>query len=477
MRNVFVIVFIVYGFCLNAQAPSRFYTKFGDGGDDIGYSVKQTLDGQYIVAGSTSSFGNTDVYLLKIDSMGLLIWRKNIGGINNDVGKSVVQLPDSGYVVAGFTNSYGAGGYDAYLIRTDKNGNVVWEKTFGGTDWDFAYDLVLTSSGNIAVVGTTSSFGSGQKDGMVLIFDYSGNLILQKFHGGTEDDELKSIITTSDGFLATVGYTNSKNDVNGDAYFLKLDLNGDTIFTRTFGNPGKGYLNDLIQFPSGDYIVVGAETYTNLPFTQSYRAFINSLANVFIWEGNSFTSDDDENWNSVTKSIAGSLRTSTLRDFYKVAFKKQGNIFSNSWDYYYPTIVNDFGGEEDEHLYCHEGTRDGGFICVGSTRSYNSLGEDVFIIKLDSSIINYSQIVGVKNDETFYRSPIIKIKENVVQIVSQKNNIPESIELVNIYGEVLLRINNISEIVEFDKTSLINSFYIIKFNYSNGYCLKTKILI
>lgn len=195
------------------QPPSRFYTKFGGNGIDIGYSAKPTLDGQYIIVGSTSSYGagNTDVYLVKLDSMGNIMWQKTYGGFLNDVGKAVIQVADSGYFIAGFTNSYGAGGYDSYLIRTDKMGNLIWQKTYGGLDWDFATDLVYTPDGNLAVVGNTSSYGSGKKDGFALKYDFLGNLIWQKLFGGIEDDELKAIITTNDNYLAAVGYTQSNN--------------------------------------------------------------------------------------------------------------------------------------------------------------------------------------------------------------------------------------------------------------------------
>ena len=94
MKNIFLIQFILFSFVLLGQPPKRFYTKFGGNGIDIGYSAKPTLDKQYIVAGSTSSYGagNTDVYLVKVDSMGVPIWAKYFGGFNNDVGKCDIQL-------------------------------------------------------------------------------------------------------------------------------------------------------------------------------------------------------------------------------------------------------------------------------------------------------------------------------------------------------------------------------------------------
>jgi len=113
-----------------SQPPKKFQTKFGDGGYDVGYDVKQTYDKGYIITGSTSSFGkgNTDVYLLKIDSMGQKVYEKSFGGYNNESGKSIIELPDSSIVIAGFTSSFGFGGYDIYLVKADKYGSLIWEK-------------------------------------------------------------------------------------------------------------------------------------------------------------------------------------------------------------------------------------------------------------------------------------------------------------------------------------------------------------
>ena len=477
MKKGLLIIILFSVFFVNAQPPSRFYTKFGGNGDDVAYSAKPTLDRQYIIAGSTSSYGsgNTDVYLVKLDSMGQIIWHKMFGGFGNDIGKSVIQLADSGYVIAGFTNSFGAGGYDAYLIKTDKNGNLIWQTTFGGLDWDFANDLVLGSDNNIYVTGYTNSFGA--KDGFVVKYDLGGALLWQKYYGGTQNEELRSIIKTNDNFLAAAGYTESYGDILGDHYLLKVDLNGDTIFTKKFGNPGKSVLNDLVQYPNGDYILVGAETYTNLSFTQSYRAYTNSTANALIWQGNSFTSDDNEGWMSVTKSIFGSARTSTLRDFYKNGFKKQGNIFSNTWNDFYPTIVNEFGGNEDEHLYSNEGTKDGGFICVGSTNSFDSQGKDIFFIKLDSAIINYSTIVGMPVQVEKDIRPLIKVKESAIQIVLNSNHIPLSIEVFGINGEFFMKLENLIETIDIDKQAFKSSVYVFKFNYADNNSIVTKVFI
>ncbi len=476
MRRTLILLFIFSTAILNSQPPSRFYTKFGGNGDDIGYSGKQTLDGQYIVAGSTSSYGNgnTDVYLVKVDSMGMLLWEKYIGGFGNDVGKSVIQLADSGYVITGFTNSFGAGGYDAYTIRTDKNGNVIWQKTFGGLDWDFASDLVLGSDGNIFVVGNTVSFGAGKKDGFVLKYDLLGNLIWQKFYGGIENEELRSIIKTNDNFLATVGYTESRGEINGDGYFLKLDLNGDTLFTKTFGGPYKDYANDLVQKAYDDYIIVGARTYSINGFTHSLVYSYGSQGNL-TWDNSFYSSTADEYWASVTNSKLDTLNTGFIRDVPVPIVKMQGNIFVTH-NAVYPYVVNSFGGGDDEAFFSIEGTRDGGYFISGWTLSYGSLGKDIYIIKLDSTIITYESIVAIKGNYLDNKPEFYYQDNNSVNIRFYNSKAPELVDLIDLNGKSLRKYSVQDEELKINLSDFNNSIYIIRFKYKDGSYYTTKLI-
>ncbi|HRG02346.1 MAG TPA: hypothetical protein PKZ75_14605, partial [Bacteroidia bacterium] len=201
MKQIVLIIFLFVSFLLKAQPPSKFYSTYGGNGYDVGYSVKQTLDGGYIIAGSTSSFGqgNTDFYLLKLDSLGQKKFETSFGGYSNEIAKSVIQLSDSSFVIAGYTSSFGIGGYDIFVVKADKNGNLIWQKTFGGNDWDFAYNIELNSDGGFIICGTTYSFGYGNADGYIIKTDGAGNVTWTKTFGGKHDDEFKSVIQTSDG--------------------------------------------------------------------------------------------------------------------------------------------------------------------------------------------------------------------------------------------------------------------------------------
>ncbi|MFZ8835339.1 MAG: hypothetical protein ACO2O5_14280, partial [Candidatus Caldipriscus sp.] len=146
----------------NPMSATYFAKTYGGTDDDGAYSVQQTSDGGYIVAGYTASFGagSWDIFLIKTDANGNIQWAKTYGGTDEDRAHSVQQTSDGGYIVAGVTFSFGTGYSDAFLVKTDANGNIVWAKTYGGTYSDYAYSVQQTSDGGYIVAGHTNSFGA-----------------------------------------------------------------------------------------------------------------------------------------------------------------------------------------------------------------------------------------------------------------------------------------------------------------------------
>ena len=115
---------------------------------------------------STNSFGagGADIYIVKLDGSGNVSWTKTIGGSFSDYARSIIRSSDGGFVVAGYTNSFGAGGYDIYIVKLDSLGNVLWTKTIGGSFSDYANSIIQSSDGGFVVAGETGSFGAGQSD-------------------------------------------------------------------------------------------------------------------------------------------------------------------------------------------------------------------------------------------------------------------------------------------------------------------------
>ena len=156
----------VYLVKTNGQGDSIWAKTYGGIMDDIGFSVQETSDGGYIIVGRTWSFGSggLGIYLIKTDDRGNQLWWKKLGGPMQDVGYTIRVTSDGGYIIGGWTTSYGAGRGDFYLIKTDSLGTIIWTKTIGGPDQDKGFSATQTSDGGYIIVGWTSSYGAGMTD-------------------------------------------------------------------------------------------------------------------------------------------------------------------------------------------------------------------------------------------------------------------------------------------------------------------------
>jgi len=319
----------VYVVKLDANGNLQWTKTIGGKEDDKGYSLIQTADGGYAIAGVTKSFGagERDVYVVKLDAKGNLQWTKTIGGPKDDWGLSLIQTSDGGYAIAGSTESFGAGQLDVYVVKLDAKGNLQWTKTIGGGDWDVGTSLIQTSDGGYAIAGSTESFGAGEADVYVVKLDAKGNLQWTKTIGGENEDLGNSLIQTSDGGYAIAGDTKSFGAGSWDVYIVKVDANGNLQWTKTIGRKGWDAGRSLIQTADGGYAITG-ETY-------------------------SFG--------------AGGY------DVYVVKLDAHGNL---QW-----TKTID-GPNYDEGRSLIQ-TADGGYAIAGETYSFGAGGYDVYVVKLD----------------------------------------------------------------------------------------------
>jgi uncharacterized delta-60 repeat protein len=150
----------------NADGDSLWSRTFGGSGYDVCEAVQQTSDGGYILAGCTESFGvgSYDIWLVKTNANGDSLWSRTFGGNDYDWCYSVQQTSDGGYILAGYTGSFGAGLSDSWLVKTDANGDSLWSRTFGGSDVDHCFSVHQTPDGGYILAGQTTSFGAGNRD-------------------------------------------------------------------------------------------------------------------------------------------------------------------------------------------------------------------------------------------------------------------------------------------------------------------------
>jgi hypothetical protein len=210
---------------------------YGGRYNDRGYSVAQTTDGGYVITGYTCSFGVNnyeDVWLLRTDANGDTLWARTYGGRYPDHGNSVQQTIDGGYVIAGRTYSYGFVGGDVWLIKTDVGGDTIWTRTYGDTDYDYGRSVAQTADGGYIIVGHAESYGAGEADVYLIKTGASGDTIWTRTYGGTDRDKGYSVHQTTDGGYIVTGYTGSFGAGRRDVWLIKTDSAGRaTVATTT----------------------------------------------------------------------------------------------------------------------------------------------------------------------------------------------------------------------------------------------------
>jgi hypothetical protein len=355
---------------------------FGGENFELANSVIQTSDGGYLIGGQTESFGDGgyDIYLVKTDASGTEEWSQTFGGENNDVATSVIQALDGGYLLAGSTRSFGNGSSDMYLVKTDANGTEEWFKTFGGTAYDYAYSIFQTSDGGYLIGGQTESFGNGSSDMYLVKTDASGNEEWSKTFGGENNDSAYSVIQTSDGGYLLGGRTESFGNGNNDMYLVKTDANGTEEWFKTFGGTANHYAYSILQTSDGGYLLGGV---TNSFGNGEYDMHLvkTDASGTEEWS-QTFGGENFELANSVIQTsdggylIGGQTESFGNRDSDMYLVKTDANG-TEEWSQTY-------GGGSDDAAYSVIQTSDGGYLLAGSTRSFGSGDSDMYLVKTDS---------------------------------------------------------------------------------------------
>lgn len=249
----------VYLVKVNSYGDLLWSKTYGGAEDDEGRSIRSTSDGGFIIGGSTGSSGAgyNDVYLLKIDSLGDTIWTRTYGGGGGESGYAVREAIGGGYIAIGATGSFGEGYSSVYVVRVDAVGDSVWAGAYGGTGADFGYSMVGTPDRGFLLAGATASFGAGYSDAYLIKIDSLGLVEWERTYGGSWEDRAYGVFRNADGNYMLIGATQSFGSGGNDIYLVKIAPTGDTIWTNTYGGTEADYGHAIFQEPQFDYIVVG----------------------------------------------------------------------------------------------------------------------------------------------------------------------------------------------------------------------------
>jgi hypothetical protein len=244
----------VYLIKTDAKGKTVWTRTYGWSDEDRRYSVQQSRNGEYIVAGETYPYGRPDtsyVYLLKLNSHGDTLWARNLG--TDAVGYSVQQTQDGGYIIGGTVFTQGGWDNDIYLLKTDSFGYVLWDRSYGGIDLDFGLSVQQTQDKGYIISGSTWSFGSGYNDVYLIKTDSLGDTLWTRVLGAGDNDFGNSVRQTQDNGYVVAG------SLGGLPWLLKFDANGDTLWTKTYAGLDSqgGMFNSVQQTYDGGYIVAG----------------------------------------------------------------------------------------------------------------------------------------------------------------------------------------------------------------------------
>ena len=275
-----LVSFALFIFCqvsLSAQFIPFAFT-YGGGGTDMGYDIIEAPDSGYVCVGQSGSFGYTfgssDVYVFKTNINGQLLWRRNYGGLNAEGARTITKGHGGGYLIAGYTNSYGNGGYDYWILRIDEQGDTLWSKTYGGSDWDFAYSACTTADGNYLVAGETFSFGAGGSDIWVLKINDSGDTLSSFLWGEGGDQTCREIKEYAPGKAVIAASGVIMPNTDKDAILLGIDhIAHSYVFETNVPYVGDQELTSVDVSHTGGFITFGIhieEGHTNDLLVQYY---------------------------------------------------------------------------------------------------------------------------------------------------------------------------------------------------------------
>ncbi|KUG24880.1 hypothetical protein ASZ90_005307 [hydrocarbon metagenome] len=266
---------------------------YGGQYDESASEVLQTSDGGFIMCGNTklSASGSRDAYIVRVDAQGNQLWAKNYGGAGGETASGIIETSDGGYIFSGSTTSNGTDDFQLWIVKIDANGNEVWSKTHGGAEWEEAASISPTSDGGYILSGYTLSKGAGAKDAYLIKVNATGDVIWDKVFGDIHADEFRDAKETPDGGFIAVGYSItffSQQNQYRDLFIVKTNSSGDLVWSKLIGSDKNEGASSVRITTDGGFVISG--------FTDSYSKSNNIYLLKFNAAGEitSVYEDDEE---------------------------------------------------------------------------------------------------------------------------------------------------------------------------------------
>lgn len=350
---------------------------YGALADDRGVVARAASENLIMAVGSTGSFGNgsSDTYLIATDGAGARLWSRTIGGSAVDRPTAMRICANGDLIIAGITA--GDGGYDGSLVRTDANGEIIWSRTYGGSDWDMLYDVKELADGGLLLAGQTYSSGEPGGNAWVLRTNAQGDLLWSRAFGGSGEHEARSVVATPDGGAVLAGSL-ATPERDRDVLVIKLDANGDTEWIQVHGGDSLDVARDIILAPGGGYSLVGT--------TKSHSVWNEGL-HMWLYPDGSLKWQF--NWGQINDQEFYEHLLGPNDEFFIAGYTKTAGAGAKDMVLQRVTVNGGFiygrtfGGSEDEDAFSVDTIGDG-YLLMGSTTSYGAGGSDLFMVRTDA---------------------------------------------------------------------------------------------
>lgn len=384
LLNLFL--FLIFSTGLSAQ--TNFYNHIGDSGDDIAYSIINTDDGNLMLTFSTSTSASSDdnIALVKLTEDGNLIWKKVYGGSARDFPRSLIQTSDGGFAILASTYSYGSGHEDFLLIKTDVSGNIQWSKTYGGPQEERAFTLKQTPDGGYIMGGSTQSYGYGFRDAYMVKTDANGNAEWSTSLGGGQAENCFTIQITSEGNYLLTGSEYSFGPGPWGFWIIELDQFGQVNWIKTYGGSGEEHSRIIEKTNDGNYLIF---THTTSFGAGNWDYLVTKVTpdGDLLWS-KTYGGPQSDFTGSVVKKANGNFlilgHTESFgegaADIGVIEINQNGEIV---WAKTYGTPANEklpFGVD-----FIAAPVSDGGLVIIGHTTGGTIGNTDVMIIKTNAS--------------------------------------------------------------------------------------------
>jgi hypothetical protein len=465
-----LLIAVICMISFSYQAQNTFQKVYPTSFDKTARDIIPSSDGGYLMVGYTNNtdMNDCDLYVMKADAQGNFVWDREFGGSRPDYAYNIIETGDGNYFIVGYSASFSGGDLDIYLIKMDAAGNKIWEKTYIGPGNEEGREIIRTSDGNFVIVGHTNTNLSSQ-DMFLMKIDPTGAVMWIKYYGGSNDDFGDSVKQCPDGGFIIGGETYSYGQ-GGDAYLVRTNSNGDTLWTKHFGGAQSEEIVSVLSNNDGSYTYAVRDSSNGADV--DVRVMKSDASGGVVWN-KLYSGPQKDTPHRINKVSDGGFIVAAISrsfgwinpDMWVLRLNSGGDTL---WSKH-------FGDTEHEHCYSAKESPDGGFLAAGHSRSYGPSQKVMFVKMTEAGTVSIEEQLARSEPFSVYPNPNTDGKLYMKSGIEKYN-----IRVYNSSGQLLMEKN--SDASRPEEASIVDlkgnapGMYLIRLE-ANGMISNSKVIL